>query len=84
MGGHGALVLALRNPGRYRSRLGVRADLRTASTVPWGQNAFTAYLGEDRETWARGTRALLVARAQERAAAARRSGRRRIRSCTSS
>ena len=47
MGGHGALVCALRNPSRYRSRLGLRADLG-ADAVPWGQKAFTGYLGRRR------------------------------------
>jgi S-formylglutathione hydrolase len=49
MGGHGALVCALRNPGRYRS---VSASPIVApSRVPWGQKAFAAYLGEDQHAW---------------------------------
>lgn len=50
MGGHGALVIALRNPGRYRS-VSAFAPIVAPSQVPWGEKAFTAYLGEDRETW---------------------------------
>lgn len=50
MGGHGALTLALRNPGRYRS-VSAFAPIVAPSQVPWGQKAFTAYLGVDRETW---------------------------------
>ena len=43
MGGHGALVLALRNPGLYRS-VSAFAPVVAPSQVPWGQKAFTAYL----------------------------------------
>ena len=50
MGGHGALVLALRNPGRYRS-VSAFAPIVAPSRVPWGEKAFTAYLGDDREAW---------------------------------
>lgn len=50
MGGHGALMLALRNPGRYRSASAF-SPIVAPSQVPWGIKAFTAYLGEDRETW---------------------------------
>ncbi len=50
MGGHGALVLALRNPDRYRS-VSAFAPIVAPSSVPWGQKAFAAYLGEDTESW---------------------------------
>ncbi|OHE85102.1 MAG: S-formylglutathione hydrolase [Lysobacterales bacterium RIFOXYD1_FULL_69_11] len=50
MGGHGALVLALRNPGRYRS-VSAFSPIVAPSRVPWGEKAFTAYLGEDRDAW---------------------------------
>ncbi|MBM3114616.1 S-formylglutathione hydrolase [Jeongeupia naejangsanensis] len=50
MGGHGALMIALRNPGRYRS-VSAFAPIVNPSAVPWGQKAFAAYLGEDRSTW---------------------------------
>ncbi len=50
MGGHGALVLALRNPGRYRS-VSAFSPIVAPTQVPWGQKAFTAYLGDDREAW---------------------------------
>ena len=50
MGGHGALTLALRNPGRYRS-VSAFSPIVAPSQVPWGIKAFTHYLGEDRETW---------------------------------
>ena len=51
MGGHGALVLALRNPGVYRS-VSAFSPIVAPSHVPWGQKAFAAYLGEDRDAWA--------------------------------
>ncbi|MDR2877554.1 MAG: S-formylglutathione hydrolase [Chromatiales bacterium] len=50
MGGHGALVSALRNPGRYRS-VSAFAPICAPMQSPWGIKIFTAYLGEDRETW---------------------------------
>jgi S-formylglutathione hydrolase len=50
MGGHGALVVALRNPGRYRS-VSAFAPIVAPSQVPWGQKAFAAYLGEDQAAW---------------------------------
>jgi S-formylglutathione hydrolase len=50
MGGHGALVLALRNPGSYRS-VSAFAPICAPSRCPWGQKAFSLYLGEDRSTW---------------------------------
>lgn len=51
MGGHGALVTALRHPGRYRS-VSAFSPIVAPSQVPWGQKALAAYLGEDREAWA--------------------------------
>jgi S-formylglutathione hydrolase len=50
MGGHGALTLAFKRPGRYRS-LSALAPIVAPSEVPWGQKAFTGYLGTDRRTW---------------------------------
>jgi S-formylglutathione hydrolase len=50
MGGHGALVLALRNPGRYRS-VSAFSPIVAPSRVPWGEKAFDAYLGPDRTAW---------------------------------
>jgi S-formylglutathione hydrolase len=50
MGGHGALTLALRNPGRYRS-LSAFAPIVAPASVPWGQKAFPRYLGDDRKAW---------------------------------
>jgi len=52
MGGHGALTIALRNPGRFRS-VSAFAPIVAPSQVPWGQKAFAGYLGEGREAWRR-------------------------------
>jgi len=65
MGGHGALVTALRHPGRYRS-VSAFAPVVAPSQVPWGQKAFTAYLGEDRDAWKAWDAVELIASAQER------------------
>ncbi|SAI18765.1 esterase [Bordetella ansorpii] len=51
MGGHGALVLALRNPGKFRS-VSAFAPIAAPSQCPWGHKAFGGYLGEDRAQWA--------------------------------
>src|SRR4030095_2999023 len=50
MGGHGALTVALRHPGRFRS-VSAFAPIVAPSQVPWGQKALAGYLGEDRESW---------------------------------
>ena len=65
MGGHGALVIALKNPGRYRS-VSAFSPIVAPSQVPWGQKAFAAYLGEHRDAWRAWDAAALVAGADER------------------
>jgi S-formylglutathione hydrolase len=65
MGGHGALVIALRNPGRYRS-VSAFAPIVAPSRVPWGEKAFAAYLGDDREAWRQWDATALIADAGER------------------
>ncbi len=50
MGGHGALTIALRNPQRYAS-VSAFSPIVAPSQVPWGQKAFSAYLGDDRAAW---------------------------------
>lgn len=50
MGGHGALIMALKNPGRFTS-VSAFAPIVNPTHVPWGQKAFRAYLGEDTATW---------------------------------
>jgi S-formylglutathione hydrolase len=51
MGGHGALTVALRNPGRFRS-VSAFAPICAPSIVPWGKKALGAYLGPDPADWA--------------------------------
>ena len=50
MGGHGALITGLRHPRTYRS-VSAFAPICHPFDVPWGQKAFTGYLGEDRAAW---------------------------------
>lgn len=50
MGGHGALVCALRNPGRYQS-LSAFSPITNPMDCPWGEKAFSNYLGNDRSRW---------------------------------
>lgn len=50
MGGHGALISFLKNPGKYRS-VSAFAPIVNPVNCPWGQNAFTGYLGSDKEKW---------------------------------
>jgi len=65
MGGHGALIIALKNPGRYRS-VSAFSPIVAPREVPWGEKAFTAYLGTDRTEWAQWDATALVADAAER------------------
>ncbi|OYT87042.1 MAG: S-formylglutathione hydrolase [Burkholderiales bacterium PBB6] len=51
MGGHGALTLALRHPGRFAS-LSALAPICAPTQCPWGHKALGGYLGDDRSTWA--------------------------------
>src|ERR1700734_3815827 len=50
MGGHGALVTALKHPDRYKSASAF-APIANPVSVPWGQKAFSNYLGPDRSAW---------------------------------
>ena len=65
MGGHGALTIALKNPGRYRS-VSAFSPIVAPSQVPWGEKAFGAYLGDDREAWKQYDAVELVKSAPER------------------
>ena len=51
MGGHGALTMAMRLPGRYRS-VSAFAPICNPSGSDWGRKQFTAYLGDDHGQWA--------------------------------
>jgi S-formylglutathione hydrolase len=62
MGGHGALTIALKNPGRYRS-VSAFAPIASPMRCPWGEKALTGYLGTDRDRWREyDTTALIVER----------------------
>lgn len=50
MGGHGALICALKNPGMFRS-VSAFAPICNPIKCPWGQKAFTGYLGTDTQMW---------------------------------
>jgi len=64
MGGHGALVMALRNPGLFRS-VSAFAPIAAPSRCPWGRKAFGGYLGADQATWARYDASALMAGLRE-------------------
>lgn len=59
MGGHGALTLALRHPGRFLT-VSALAPIAAPVDVPWGQKAFAGYLGDDPAEWARHDAARLI------------------------
>ncbi|GAA0212788.1 S-formylglutathione hydrolase [Kangiella japonica] len=50
MGGHGAIMMALRNPGKYTS-VSAFSPIMNPVKSPWGEKAFTAYLGTDKTLW---------------------------------
>lgn len=60
MGGHGALTLGMRHPDLFRS-VSAFAPISSPTRCPWGEKAFSAYLGSDRETWKAHDAALLIA-----------------------
>ena len=59
MGGHGALTLALRHPGLFKS-LSAFAPIANPSHCAWGQKAFTGYLGDNQAVWAQHDATLLM------------------------
>ncbi|CAI4163359.1 S-formylglutathione hydrolase FrmB [Alteromonas macleodii] len=65
MGGHGALVISIRNPGRYRS-VSAFSPIVSPTQVPWGQKAFKSYLGNDQELWKQYDTVELISTAKER------------------
>ncbi len=64
MGGHGALTIALGNPGRFRS-VSAFAPICSPLNCPWGEKALGNYLGDDRSAWAAHDSCALIARAEE-------------------
>jgi len=65
MGGHGALICALRHPGRYRS-VSAFSPIVNPLDCPWGHKAFSNYLGDDRSSWAEWDACALLEKAEER------------------
>jgi len=61
MGGHGALTIALKQPDRWRS-VSAFAPISNPTTVPWGEKAFSNYLGPDRTAWAQYDASILMRR----------------------
>lgn len=64
MGGHGALVLALRNPGRFRS-VSAFSPISNPVNCPWGKKALSAYLGKNTQSWADYDASMLMRRASQ-------------------
>ncbi|CAO3360037.1 S-formylglutathione hydrolase [Azospirillum melinis] len=65
MGGHGALVCALKHPGFYRA-VSAFAPIVNPAAVPWGEKAFGRYLGPDRDRWLEWDACALIGTASER------------------
>lgn len=59
MGGHGALTLAMKHPQLFKS-VSAFAPISSPTRCPWGEKAFSAYLGADRETWKTHDATLLI------------------------
>ncbi len=64
MGGHGALIAALREPQRYQS-VSAFAPICQPTQCPWGEKAFSHYLGTQRETWMEWDASALMAQATQ-------------------
>lgn len=65
MGGHGALTIAMKNPGRFKS-VSAFAPICSPTRSPWGQKALAGYLGDDENQWRQYDASLLIAQAEER------------------
>ena len=65
MGGHGALICALKNPGRYLS-VSAFSPISNPMNCPWGEKAFSLYLGEERSRWREWDASVLIAEADEK------------------
>ncbi len=65
MGGHGALTIGLKNPGRFKS-ISAFSPIVSPTSCPWGQKAFSRYLGDDQAVWAEYDACALVEKAEER------------------
>jgi S-formylglutathione hydrolase len=67
MGGHGAITIALKNPGTYKS-ISAFAPISAPMQCPWGEKALTGYLGSDRSTWEQYDSTQLLLKAGDRSA----------------
>jgi S-formylglutathione hydrolase len=65
MGGHGALTIALKNPGRFKS-VSAFSPICSPVNCPWGRKALGNYLGDDRKAWLEYDSCALLTRAEER------------------
>jgi len=65
MGGHGAIICALKNPGRYQS-LSAFAPISNPINCPWGKKAFSGYLGDTEADWKAWDSCELIAQASEK------------------
>ena len=65
MGGHGALTIAMKNPGHYKS-VSAFSPICAPMNCPWGEKAMGAYLGGDRQTWEEYDASVLTTRVSER------------------
>jgi S-formylglutathione hydrolase len=59
MGGHGALTLAMKHPELFKS-VSAFAPIASPTRCPWGEKAFSAYLGSDRKRWTAHDASLLI------------------------
>ncbi len=65
MGGHGALMIALKNPKSYQS-VSAFSPIVAPTQCPWGQKAFTGYLGNDQRSWDSYDSCALIKKAQHK------------------
>ena len=65
MGGHGALICALKNPDRYQS-VSAFSPITNPMECPWGQKAFTGYLGDERQDWQQWDTCFLIRRSKQK------------------
>ncbi len=65
MGGHGALTIGLKNPGRFKS-ISAFSPIVSPTNCPWGQKALGGYLGDDQAEWVEHDACALVGKADEK------------------
>jgi len=65
MGGHGALTIALKNPGKYKA-VSAFAPICSPLNCPWGHKALSNYIGDDQASWGQYDACALISKAEER------------------